>query len=94
MRDKDSFFFSLGSVGASIYTCSGVGIWLFGLEANALLALVRVLKHHSQTTSFSVPFALGLWVKVTDVKVLKLRNSKKKLGIERCHPLNTSPSRD
>lgn len=68
------FFFLLGSIGASIYTCSGVCVSLFCLEANTLLTLIHVLKHHSQTTSFSLLFALGLYVKVTNIKVLKLRN--------------------
>lgn len=69
--------FLVCSIVENIYMCSRVCVWLFSLEANTLLALIHVLKHHGQTTSFSLPFApfpLGLYVNVTYVKVLKLRN--------------------
>lgn len=37
----------LGGIGASIYPCSGVCLWSFGLEANMFLALICVLNHQS-----------------------------------------------
>lgn len=56
-----------------VYTCVQVST-LISLEADTLLALVHVLKHHGQTMSFSLPFAFGLYVKMTNIKVLKLRH--------------------
>lgn len=83
----------LGSIGASICTCSGVCLWLFGLEANnSFLALICVLNHQSHHILFS-PFCFKSVCKRDKCQSSEIRKLEEETGSRRMS-LPQSPSQD
>lgn len=74
----------LGSIGASIYTCSGVCLWLFGL-ANTFLAFICVLNHQSSHIFIS-PFCFRSVCKRNKCQGSEIGKLEKETGTRKMSP--------